>query len=167
MTWTGSEDSDGSAASDDEREPLLRRYGLYVGVACVAVGIYILYFSGVGIPISLYKPLDEVHLATLYAAIAIYIAKSLVPRFRWGSLCSIALLVVSGYTGALVESQELHFLQYYFIPPFIVAEACSARFRALCDHHGVIAISVSLIEAFIVLLWCLYKALHKRSTGGS
>ena len=166
MTWTSSEES----GVDDEREPLLRKvskYGLYAAVLVIALGIYALYFSGVYIPTSVAKLLNEIHLAALYAAIAFYIVKSLSPKLRWGSLAAVALLIVSGYVGALVESQELHFLQYQFIPPFVIAEACSAKYVALCDHHGVIAVSVSLIEAFIVVLWALYKIVNKGFARGS
>ena len=139
--------------------------GPYVVALFAALGIYILYFSFIPIPVTMLRTLNEIHLATLYAAIAFYIIKSLSPRLRWGSMVAIALLLVSGYVGAVVESQELHFLQYQFIPPFVIAEACSTRFVALCDHHGVIAISVSLIEAFAVALWALYKVVHKRLAG--
>ncbi len=142
-------------------------------IACVAVialslGVYAIALVGPrpSISLQLVEKLNLIHLAALYLAIVVYVINS-IKRFPYAGLSCVSLLLISSYTGIVVEMWRFVGVVKGFIPPFVFVLTCAESTRALCNHFSSIEISVPLITAFISLCWGIYKLVSLRHCAGA
>ncbi len=132
---------------------------LKVGILMLifAIGVYIIAATcdNVKLSVGIAQYLNLIHLASLYIAMAIYVMNS-VKRIPFGTVSCMTLLLLSSYTGIIVEIWRFEGVYKSVIPPFLFILTCAERYQALCDHFSAYEISVPMITAFVVLCWSLH-----------
>jgi len=143
---------------------------VYVAFLFLSLGVYAVLALSIAtkvymLSMHVVEYLNGIHLATLYLAIVLYIA-SYVKRLRLLTFSSMALLLVSSYSGVIVEAWRFECVNVSMIPPFVLVVSCSNQCRVLCNHFASYEISVPLITAVIVALWSIIGIvrLEKRSS---
>ncbi len=140
---------------------------VYVAFLILSLGVYALAAMGIRIDMatSVVEKINVLHLLLLYIAIGLYIVSSL-KRIPHVGIACMTLLLISSYTGVLVETWRFVGVETKLIPPFVFVITCAQGYRALCDHYSAYEISVPLATAFVVACWALYKLVSTMRKGG-